>query len=632
MIRFDKRKQDIILAIANSTDYLTGKAIALQLNISLRTVQNEISEINKTLHLIQSSNKGYSIIKNNYKTLTFTDDTNNLSYDHQILRALIMRSEPINIFDLAENFYISVPTLEKTLKKLNKILSDYDLKISRNRGMLDVCGKELNRRRFISYLIFEESCNTFNKLDNLNGFFPEINIEYIQSVVYETIISHEYYIENTYLSNLIINLTIAFYRMINNHYVDEEVEGQFINTNGAYSEDEYNIAECLCSKISSITNIKPEKPDIKHIASLFAGSIKPTSNVNENINDTLPKNFVNLLDNIIQGVFNYYMLDIDYSLCLYNFAFHIDAMIKRVKNKQPANNEILYSIKNSSPFIHDVSVNIAKKIEDKFLVNIPDSEIGFISIHIGYLIENATKQKNKVYILLLCQEYKKNENLIKNKLMEYFSDWIEIIIANTHDYQPSTSIGADLVITTSQIKIAGKKTVCISPFFNNNDYLNVNFAIHNCLNEKNKNYYNHLMSSLFHENLFFKRDDLNNKEDVIQFMGKKLIQFGVVEEGFIESVFKREELSSTCFLESFAIPHAIELNANKTMICVLLSNNGIKWDDHLIHIVLMIAIKQDERKRFVELYNGIVSALNDQEKIKLLVSANTHLEFINFLK
>lgn len=629
MNRFSKRKQEIITMIANNDEHLTGKALALRLNISLRTVQNEISQINKILNLIKSSNKGYGIIEDNYKLLSFDND-HDLSYEHRILREIIMHNGPQNINELADNFYLSVSALDKTLKSFSALLSRYELKITRNKGMLTIEGTELNRRRFISYLIFEESNSSFSSLENLNFFFPDINIEYIQNLVYETIIAHEYYVENTYLSNLIVNLTIALYRMINNHYVDAE---QYHKIDKIYSEAEYKIAESLCEKVAIKTSITPAKADIEHIASLFAGSIKPNVLVcEESYNAKLPKDFVVLLDGILQEVFNYYMLDIDYSLCLYNFAFHIDAMIKRVTNKQPANNDILYSIKNSSPFIHDVSVHIARKLEDRFLINVPDSEIGFISIHIGYLIENATARKNKVYILLLCQEYKHIVGLIRSKLLEHFADWIEIIVGDKDNRQEILSANADIVITTTPIKFAGKKTIFISPFFNEKDYLNVDRAIHSCLNEKNKNYYNHLMSALFHENLFFKRDDLKNKEEVIEFMGRKLIEFGVVNEGFIESVFRREALSSTCFLESFAIPHAIELNANKTMICVLLSDEGIKWDNHLIHIVLMIAIKQDERKRFVELYNGIVEALNDQEKIKLLVSANTHLEFINFLK
>lgn len=627
MNRFNKREQNIIILIANSIEGLTGKALALKLNLSLRTIQNEISKINSTLDLIKSSNKGYEIIEENYKALNFSY-SNNLSYEHRILKEIFMNNESQRIDELAENFYLSVSALDKILKSFNPLLSQYDLSIIRDKGMINVKGTELNKRHFISFLFFEESNTSFNSLNNLKCFFPDMNIDDIQSLIYITIISHEYYIENTYLSNLIVNLTIALYRMINNHYIDE----QYLHTYKIYSEAEYEIATTLCLKVADNYKIKPTKADIEHIASLFSGSIKPNIiSCDKKYNTNLSKKFVRIIDNILQDAFNYYMLDVDYSLCLYNFSFHIDAMIKRITNQQPANNEILYSIKNSSPFIHDVSVHISRKLEEQFHISIPDSEIGFISAHIGYLIENAISHKNKIYILLLCKEYSTTVDRIKEKLIDRLPDWVEII-TNNNIQKKSVSIRADIVITTSPIKFAGKKTICISPFFTEKDFINVDRAIHCCLDEKNKNYYNHLLSSLFHENLFFKCNDLIDKKKAIEFMGNKLVEFGVVEKGFVDSVFRREKLSSTCFLDSFAIPHAIELNANKTMICVLLSDNGIKWDNHSIHIVLMIAIKQEERKQFVELYDGIVETLNNPEKIKSLVSAGNYIEFINFLK
>jgi Phosphoenolpyruvate-dependent sugar phosphotransferase system, EIIA 2. len=73
------------------------------------------------------------------------------------------------------------------------------------------------------------------------------------------------------------------------------------------------------------------------------------------------------------------------------------------------------------------------------------------------------------------------------------------------------------------------------------------------------------------------------------------------------------------------------MNAKKTMLCVLISDDGIQWDDHVIHIVLMIAVHQQDRKRFLELYNGIVQILENPEKVNRLISANTHIEFINHL-
>lgn len=114
-------------------------------------------------------------------------------------------------------------------------------------------------------------------------------------------------------------------------------------------------------------------------------------------------------------------------------------------------------------------------------------------------------------------------------------------------------------------------------------------------------------------------------------MGQNVIDYGLCKDGFIESVLEREQLSSTCFFDTFAIPHALDMNATHTMICVLTSENGIKWDEHTIHIVLMLAVQQNDRKKFMELYNGIVQTLEKPEKVNKLVSADNLMFFLEQL-
>lgn len=64
MNRFTDRQKKIIKEIHNSNTFITGKSLSLILNVSLRTIQSEVSAINKVLHLILSTNRGYKIDDN----------------------------------------------------------------------------------------------------------------------------------------------------------------------------------------------------------------------------------------------------------------------------------------------------------------------------------------------------------------------------------------------------------------------------------------------------------------------------------------------------------------------------------------------------------------------------------------
>ena len=86
MNRFTDRQKKIIKEIHNSNTFITGKSLSLILNVSLRTIQSEVSAINKVLHLILSTNRGYKIDDNLYKTMDFTAIEKEQNLEHIIVK------------------------------------------------------------------------------------------------------------------------------------------------------------------------------------------------------------------------------------------------------------------------------------------------------------------------------------------------------------------------------------------------------------------------------------------------------------------------------------------------------------------------------------------------------------------
>lgn len=628
MERFDIRKARIIHMIAESKEPLTGKVISMSLNLSLRTIQSEIAAINRELPLIHSSNRGYTIVSENYDQLNTWILKEHDNQEHMILRKLIFEAWQID--ELAEKLYMSTPTLERKMKSLNSFLAQYQLKFARKKSYIKIDGDELSKRKLFNYLIHQETNPAFNSLDSLNNYFPGIDVEKIKSITLNTIHKYGYYAENNQIPNIILNIVIALCRMKSNNYVGPDSDKKPMDPQLA----EYQIAQEICRQYANHWHITPNDLDIASIAILLSGQIKPLTDTSESteVSGILSSDFIAEIGNILLSVLNYYMLNIDFSDFLYNFALHVDGMIHRARNLIPANNELYCNIKFSCPFIYEVALTFARKIAKKYDVEITESEIGYISIHIGYLIEHSAENTEKVLVTLFCNDYHHIGDVIQQKLLDNFADLIEVTVIHSDCMENLLNVKSDLVFTTQPLHLVGKNLLSISPFYTMMDHINIDNAIHACLREKKKNYQNQFLSSFFHEKLFFKEDNFQNKEEVIRFLGQKIIDFGLAENGFIESVLKRESLSSTSFFETFAIPHAMELNARKTMFCVLVSEAGIPWDEHRIHIVLMIAVHQKDRKEFMKIYNGVVQSLENPQKVEQLISANSHVEFINHLK
>lgn len=75
----------------------------------------------------------------------------------------------------------------------------------------------------------------------------------------------------------------------------------------------------------------------------------------------------------------------------------------------------------------------------------------------------------------------------------------------------------------------------------------------------------------------------------------------------------------------------MELNAKRTMCCVLLIPKGILWDDEKIYIVLMIAVQKKDRNEFMELYEAILHSLDSPDKIQQLLHSHTFDDFVKHL-
>lgn len=336
MNRFDKRKQKIITSIANATIPLTGKALSLSLNLSLRTIQSEIAAINKVLPLIHSSNKGYTIRKASWILLDAPVFEQQEAYI--ILRRMLLASAPFQIDELAEALYMSTSTLERYLKSYEPLLSKFHLEVTRKNAYIQISGSEPNRRKLLQQLILDEISPAFNSIHNLTSYFPGIDLEKIKTIILSAIDKHGYYIMNAYYNNIIVNIVIALYRMRSAHYV-EDIQRSF----AGFNSSEYQIACEICMQYAAHFHISPSENDISYITSLLEGQIKPVEQTAGKLPtlESLSNDFISDIDRILTEVFQSYLLDIDYSDYLHSFVLHVNELIKRARNTQSASNEIL---------------------------------------------------------------------------------------------------------------------------------------------------------------------------------------------------------------------------------------------------------------------------------------------------
>jgi len=617
------RKTEIISLIAQYNN-ITGKELANIMGCSLKTVQTTIKDINSQYNIICATVDGYKFSNNYFNTvIEFEDEEND---DNYILSQLLLYNQKLDIDELADSLYMSRTSIERKLNSIKSFLIGFNIQLIKSKNRIFVDGKEEDKRAIISYLISQEADKDFSRTStNEVTILDGIDANVIRNIVLNVTNKNGYIIRDCCFYGILANINIALYRCKVGSNVQYDTPVNNIN------DPLYIIAEQIYEEYNNIWPIVYYQGDIVYLVSLLKGQLLPKDKLesNNNVKLIIDEEFEKSIQEIVDTSFAYYGLSInsvDDDNFIYNFCVHVKLLIERAQNNNKVENEMLTTIQKNCPFIYEVAVYIYDKIKAKYNISISNEEIGYIAVHIGFLIQRSNKVC--INVLLLTSSYSGINSNIKHQMIETYGDSINII----EDPNTFSKQAIDLIITNKNKNIFGTKTVVISPFFDENDRELVRDAINECNKIKNEIITDTIYATFLNDNLFFRNENIRNKDETLKFLTDQMIEQNIVEADFYSNVIQREELSSTCFFNSFAIPHGLYFNAKKSRCCILLSDEGIIWDDSLIHIVILIAVKYNDRHIFMKMYDSIIQALQNQKKLNEIVKASSLDEFLDIIK
>lgn len=160
-----KEKQDYLLRLLLQQDTpVSSRILAEKMGVSIRTVKNYIYQLNRlgSVPVIHSSNLGYTIVPEEAaKLLATPQNENDLPQTFKersffIIKQILMEHQQLNIFDLSDELFVSYSTIKSDLARMNKAYEKYHVKFVLKQDEIQIIGEEKEKRRLISYIIFEE--------------------------------------------------------------------------------------------------------------------------------------------------------------------------------------------------------------------------------------------------------------------------------------------------------------------------------------------------------------------------------------------------------------------------------------------------------------------------------------------
>lgn len=622
----ETRMKQIFDYLTLDYDYHTSKEIGKKMELSSKTIRKEIDLLNSIIKekgaIIESkTGKGFifkiknqdkfkSFLKNDwYKYAYFQEDdgSKDIRYEN-ILRMLLFSNSYIKQYELAEIFHVSESQINKDLPIIKKTLNDYKLNlISKPYYGMKVEGSEKNIRLAIKNEIGEDP-KLFDGYEN-KGLFNKI-----QEIINDIDFGEDYYMPYVNFKNLVIHIYISILRIKQKEYVKlpKSVEKKLV------SYEEFKIANKIVDELQAKLEIEIPNQELVYITMHLIA--KNTIRDQEKLSSEILELSQNIIDEIYKVSKYDFRSNIEFYFAL---ATHLGPLIYRIKYGFNMKNPILEDIKKDkiSFMLATIGSNI---INDKYMTELSDDEIGYIALHIMAAIGNNSL--NKKNILIVCGSGNSSAQIMKSQLIKQFKGNIENItttdVRNLRNFDINKY---DLIISSININDKFNRSVIyVDVIFSKSDLNKLKTAFENSNLDE---IYKIFLNSIFVKDMVFK-----NKDEVLKYIADKIsTKSNFLNSKALKQLRDREKMGQTSF-DNIAIPHIVDQVDGKSYSIIIILKKPIDWDGRKIRLIYSLVIGKDmgDMKLY---YDKLGNFLSNKNLISESLMADDKIKFMNiFLK
>lgn len=626
----------LIKIMLSNEEWINAVSLANAMGVSERSIKNYISEINSLeKNLICSSRKGYRIDSIRGKAFIQDKGRNIPQSSHERVNYIITRilsndadqGSMTDLYDIADEIYVSFETIKKDMYKVRKKFFEFDLYLTTTNSVVMVEGNELDKRKALSNVLYEEFTDHVMSIDVIKNIYPWYNLELLQRIIETNCEEYHYFINEYALINLILDIVIGIDRMKKERTFEN---GKRDDKRIGIREQE--LARNIATEIEknfyvTYSETEFEELTIILLSHLMKMDFKAINKENlENIVGTECVAIVNQLNDLLK---NTYFVDIDNADFIIKFTLHIKNMLIRLRNGYKTKNPLVNHIKNTCPLIFECAVEVSNKIHELTNFDLSEDEIGYIALHIGGNLETQKSKRKVISCVILFPQYYDFSNKMMEELKSHYQEQLEIKTVITSLDEIKMLDKTDLIISTIPImELVRMETVIVTPFLNEKDYKDIRYMIDKIILRKKKARLKQHLMQISNPEFFYKNKEFQGKEDAILFMADIMKKEGYVNENFDKEIFEREKQASTAF-EHIAVPHSMHMNANKTGMFVLLNEKKpIIWNENPVSIVMMFAISREERAIFHDVYDNLIVLLLDKSNAVKVAESVAYIDFI----
>jgi lichenan operon transcriptional antiterminator len=614
-------------------EWITAAGLSVQMNVSVRSVKKYISELN-ALHggLVRSSKKGYRVDREKAKELLASGESGAPLKPNERIRYIVKQllAAPRGSLDLyqvcEDEMFVSLETAKKDLSMVRKQLGRFDMHITTTGFNITLEGSELDKRKLLSNILYEEFSESILSLTAIEKVFPRYNVQYVYNTILDACKLYHFFVNEYLLLTLVLDIVIGIDRIKN----DFALSGKPCTCDS--TTPEYLLAREIIRRIETYFGITYNDFELSAITGIITGNLVKTGSAAitmKNIGRFVDPDCAALIKPLKTFLSSCDFVDVDNDKFMSRFILHINNLLLRLKTQYVRKNPLTTHIKTSCPMIFECAVTLSDLISRKTGFRITEHETAYIALHIGSLLSTHLSMRDKVICALLFPGYYDYGEKLITRLTGTFGPVLVIqhVFARAEELELLEE-PVDLVISVVNIPNFYKaEFVCVNPFMVERDLEAVRVRIEKIRQQKKKRRLFEQLRQMSAPELFSKNMFFASGEDAICYMSGLMIKNGYAEESFCEEVLARERSYSTAY-GNIAIPHSLQMNAKKTGMSVLINEKPIPWGQNMVNIVLLFSIQKETRNLFYDILNNLIVLLLEAPNAAKIMNCSGYEDFI----
>lgn len=597
--------------------YVSGSELANLFNVTTRTIRNDIKEMNenylKDVSIIGNTQKGYRLLGNITDLQQSQDEFEERAF--QIIKIILSQKSIVTYDQLAQRLYFSTQTIRKDVQRIFQTIQMENRNIKVEAVIFQgirINGSEIDKRLLLESLVSTSILSRMSVLEAVGYYFNDwINTKDISStisIVERELAKYRLLLNSKELFTICMNIIISMKRISNDHMLTETDM-----TLDSQQFEELNVAKRLLEQICPLFNVTVNEYEQQYLSyMLISLQVFPKTYETYEINST--GEVKEIIIQTIKGIAKQYGISLEnHEKWINRLIMHITKLINPLKYYFPIENPFILQIKSEYIAAYNIAVVLAKELQERLKISIPENEIGYLALHIMNIIEESQDTRHKIAIV-----YGKNQlvgNLLERKINLYFP-YITIDALYARNEMHLISPDIDTLITTIDIEnsypIQVKNIIRVSELITDDDVRSISLQL-------NRRLFEHYLSP--HD--FYLLDE-NDQMGLL----KSLSEHGDIEYLF-DSILDRENMSSTNIGNLVAMPHPFDSGDNsKLRVLVAINKRKIVWGDQFAQIIFLFIPPKNQKVNNSNFFAEIYSVLKYSDLTTKLVEVTSYKEFI----